>query len=676
MTRCLIVALLIVVCPNWLMAEVTRWEITKREAYAGGKPRGDRGAYERWTGKVHFAVDPGNEHNRQIVDLELAPRNGKGSVEFVADFEMLMPADRSQANGALLYEVNNRGNKTAPGIFDGGADDFLCRQGFVVLWSGWIAEVQPGDGKLRLQAPVPLENGKPLRGIVRNELVVDKPTQRASISYRGNQGSYRPAPGALDRVTVTRREREADRREAISRGQWKLHISDVEANGEKGQLPLVELEVEGGLQQGWIYEVIYEAEGSLVQGVGLAGIRDLVSALKFGASDAVNPLLKEDGTSLVDRAIGFGTSQSGRCVRQFLYDGFNADEQGRKVFDGVIPHVAGGGLGSFNHRFASPTRTNGQHEEHLFPADYFPFTYGEEIDPLTKRKEGILSKCRATDTVPKVFHTQSSSEYWHRSGSLVHTDPLGEKDSEIPPEVRLYTFGGTQHGAGSGVPGSKGSGTLPSNPVDYRPLMRALLMAMDAWIKEGSEPPPSVYPKLNDGTLVSWQRQESGWPAIRGVEYPRVIQTPPGLFRGSLWESKRIATLEPPEIKLHYVTKVPAVGKDGNERGTLNLPAVSVPVATYTSWNLRDASIGAAGELLSLQGGYIPLPRTMDERSASEDPRPALDELYRDYTDYKNRYLAAGEKLASERYLLAEDLPRLKALSERFQLMFDKSNGR
>lgn len=671
MARCFVAAsILVLVISSSGQAEVTRWEIVNREPYAGGKPRGERGAYERWTGKVHFAVDPANKLNQQIVDLALAPQNPNRQVEFVADFELLAPVDRSRANGAVLYEVNNRGNKTALGIFDGGADDFLCRQGFVVLSSGWIAEVQPGDGKLRLQAPVPLENGKPLRGIVRNEFVVDKPTQRASISHRGNQGSYRPAPDALEKAMVTRREREADSREAISRGQWKLHISDIEANGETGQLPLVELEVEGGLQPGWIYEVIYEAEGSLVQGVGLAGIRDIVAALKFGTSEDINPLLTEDGQPLIDRAIGFGTSQSGRCLRQFLYDGFNADEQGRKVFDGVIPHVAGGGLGSFNHRFASPTRTNGQHDEHTFPADYFPFAYGDEKDPLSGQRDGILRKCQETKTVPKVFHTQSSSEYWHRSGSLVHTDPLGSRDSEIPPEVRLYTFGGTQHGAGSGVAGPKGNGTLPSNPTDYRPLMRGLLMALDAWIKDDIEPPPSVYPKISDGTLVSWQRDESGWPAIPNVEYPRVIQTPPGLFRGPLWESQRIATVEPPEVKLHYVTKIPAVGRDGNERGTLNLPAISVPGATYTSWNLRDASIGAAGELLSLQGGYIPLVKTKSERSARKDPRPSLEDLYRDYADYESRYLAAAEKLVSQRYLMAEDLPRLGALCKKFKPAF------
>jgi hypothetical protein len=313
-------------------AKVTRWEIVKREPYANGKSFAAIGPYERWTGKVHYALNPRSEPNRAIVDLDRVPTNAKGDVEFWADFELLVPVDRSRANGALFYEVNNRGNKTAPGIIDGGADDFLCRQGFAILSSGWIAEVQPDGRKLRLNAPVPLENGKPLRalrGIVRNELVVDRPAPKASISHRGNQGSYRPAPDKLHQATLTRRQREADKREPVPADDWKLIVSDVEHDGVKGQLPLVELEVQGGLQPGWIYEVIYEAQGSLVPGAGLAAIRDIVSALKFGDASDTNPLLTDSGKPLVTRTLGFGTSQSGRCLRHFLWEGFNADEQGR-----------------------------------------------------------------------------------------------------------------------------------------------------------------------------------------------------------------------------------------------------------------------------------------------------------------------------------------------------------
>jgi len=668
MIRTLAVALLFLF-PQFALAEVVRWEIAKREPYDSGQPRGDRGPYEQWTGVVRFAIDPNAAANQQIVDLKLAPRNAEGNVEFWADFRMLVPVDLSKANGAVFYEVNNRGGPTAPRLIEGNADDFLCRQGFVVLWSGWIAQVQPDGSKLRLQAPVATDNGKPIRGIVREEVIVDRAVPKATISHRGNQGSYPPSESGLASAKVTRREREADPRQVVPRDDWKLVSSMVGTPEQSGQLPLIELEIAGGLKPGWIYEIVYEAEGPIVQGVGMAGIRDILSALKFGSADQ-NPLRTAAGKPVVSRALGFGTSQSGRLLRHFLWDGFNADEQGRKAFDGVISHVAGGGLGYFNHRFASPTRTNGQHDEHLFPADYFPFTYGDMTDPLSGKTDGILRKSRLTNTTPKVFHTQSSSEYWHRSGSLVHTDPLGKTDVEIPPEVRIYTFGGTQHGSGSGFPGPRGNGQLPASPADYSPLMRALVVALDAWVKDGTQPPPSAYPKIADGTLADWQRDKSKWPAIDGVNYPAVIQQPHYLDRGPKWDSERIATIEPPAIKGNYVVKVPAYEADGNERGTLNLPAITVPVATYTSWNLRHESIGAAGELLSLQGGYIPFAKDAAARAATKDPRPSLAERYKSYGSYEQSYIEAAEKLVGQRYLLAEDLPRLKALCERFKPVF------
>ncbi len=657
--------------------ELVRWDIAKREPYAGGKPRGEAGPYEQWSGTVYFALDPNDKANEQIVDLKLAPKNSAGKVEFSADFRMLAPVDRSKVSGTLFYEVNNRGGATAPRAIEAGADDFLCSHGYIVLWSGWIAEVQPGENRLRLQAPEATDGGKPIRGIVRSEVIVDRAAPRASLSHRGNQGSYRPTENGLVTARITRREREADPRQEIPKGDWHLVSSVVSDTNRSGQLPLIELEVAGGLKPGWIYEVVYEAEGPLVQGTGLAGIRDIVSALKFGAGEQ-NPLLSDSGKPLVQRALAFGTSQSGRCLRHFVWDGFNADERGRKVLDGVISHVAGGGLGFFNHRFASPTRTNDQHDEHLFPADYFPFTYDDSTDPFSGKTDGILRKARASNavsqasTVPKIFHTQSSSEYWHRSASLVHTDPLGKLDAEIPPEVRIYSFGGTQHGAGSGFPGSIGSGQLISNPADYTPLMRALVVALDVWVKDGKEPPASVYPTIADGTLVSWRKNEIGWPAIPGVTYPEVIQQPAFLDRGPKWDDERVATVEPPVIKGNYVVKVPAVDADGNERGCLNLPAITVPVATYTSWNLRNASIGGAGELLALQGGYIPFPLTREARLEAKDPRPSIAERYRSYEEYERLYMEAAERLVGRRYLLAEDLPRLRTLSQRFKAVFGK----
>src|SRR5262249_43673738 len=269
--------------------------------------------------------------------------------------------------------------------------------------------------------------------------------------------------------------------------------------------------------------------------------------LKYSDSDK-NPL-RADGKPAVRRAHGFGVSQSGRFLRNFLYLGFNADEAGRKVFDGLMPHVAGGGLGFFNHRFAQPTRHNGQHEEHSYPGDMFPFTYGDSTDAFSKRTDGILRRLAAEDAklLPKVMHTQSAAEYWHRSGSLVHTDPLATRDEALPDNVRLYAFGGTQHGPASDPPG-RGVADNLLNPGDYRPFLRALLDALDAWVKDGTEPPTSVYPRLDKGTLVGWRQKESGFPAIPGVRYPEVIQRPSALDHGEEFRTKGILSVHPPRI--------------------------------------------------------------------------------------------------------------------------------
>ena len=655
-----------------LHAAVTRIEIKTREPYLEGRAFDGIGSYERLRGKAYFAVDPKHAANQTVIDLELAPRNDAGLVEFSTDVELLAPKDLSKASGAILYDVNNRGNKLALGMFNTGADEFLIRKGYVVLWSGWIAETQPGSGRLRLTAPVATENGKPIIGPVRAEFVIEAAAERHTLAMWANQGSYEPTERGEREAVLTWRSREKDARVVIPRKHWRFEKRWIEDNGERGQLPVIDLVVAGGLQPGYIYEVLYEAQGPIVQGLGLAGIRDLLSFLKRETS-AKNPLFVIDTKMpAVKFAYGFGVSQSGRCLRQFLYDGFNADESGRQVFDGVIPHVAGGGLGFFNHRFASPTRHNGQHDNHLFPADQFPFTYGDEIDSFTGREDGILHRDQARGTVPKVMHTQSSSEYWHRAGSLVHTDPRGQRDAKLPPEVRVYCFGGTQHGAGGGFAATApGNGQLITNPADYRPLLRALLTAIDEWVRTGQEPPPSTHPRIADSTLVGWRESESGWKGIPGVRYPEVIQQPEHLDRGPEFYRFRRSTIEPPISRGHYVVNVPKCGADNNDLGTLLLPAVAVPVATYTSWNTRNRSVGAEGEMLGLQGGYIPFAKTKADREKLGDPRPALLERYRDFDDFRAQYRAAVDRGVEQRTLLAEDVAELMKLADRWRPLFE-----
>ena len=665
--------LFVVAFSPWsLPAAITRIEIKTREPYLDGRAFDGVGSYERLRGKAFFAVDPKHAANQTVIDLELAPKNDAGLVEFSTDVELLAPKDLSQANGAILYDVNNRGGKLALGMFNTGADEFLMRKGYVVLWSGWIAETQPGGGRLRLSAPVATENGKPITGPVRAEFVIEAAAERHTLAMWANQGCYEPTEHGERDAVLTWRQREKDARVVIPRGQWRFEKRWVEDNGERGQLPIIDLVVAGGVQPGYIYEVVYEAQGPIVQGLGLAGIRDLLSFLKHETSTKSPLFVTDTKKPAVKFAYGFGVSQSGRCLRQFLYDGFNADESGRQVFDGVIPHVAGGGLGFFNHRFASPTRHNGQHDNHLFPADQFPFTYGDETDSFTGREDGILHRDRARDTVPKVMHTQSSSEYWHRAGSLVHTDPRGQRDAKLPPEVRVYCFGGTQHGAGGGVAGSApGNGQLITNPADYRPVLRALLTALDEWVRTGQEPPPSASPRIADGTLVGWRESESGWKGIPGVRYPEVIQQPEHLDRGPEFYRFRRSTIEPPISRGHYVVNVPKCGADNNELGTLLLPAVAVPVATYTSWNTRSRSVGAEGEMLGLQGGYIPFAKSKADREKLGDPRPALLERYRDFNDFRTQYRAAVDRGVEQRTLLAEDVAELMKLADRWRPLFD-----
>ena len=649
-------------------AAVTRFEIVQREAFAGGKSFGGAGPYEKIVGRVHFAVDPAVRQNQAIVDLTRAPRNAQGLVEFSGDLFIVAPKDPAKGNGALLYDVNNRGNKLALRFFNeaGGneaADDgngFLMRNGFTVVWSGWDGELLPGGGRMQLTAPVASDGGKPITGPVRCEVVPTADTNKMLVVNWDNHGSYRPTPQGIETATLTIRERPLDARVTVPRGEWKLHVTDVAA-GSPSQLPRVELEVPGGMKSGFIYELIYEAQDPLVHGVCFASVRDLISALRNGTGQN-NPLASA-GNLPFKRAHGFGVSQSGRFLREFLYTGFNEDEQGRKVFDGLIPHVSGSGLGSFNHRFAQPTRHCQQHDHHDYPADRFPFAYETQHDPVSGKTDGILRRAEATKTMPFVMHTQSAGEYWTRSGSLSHTDPLGKQDATVPANVRVYLFGGTQHGVGA-YPPAPGLGKNLPNPGDYKPYLRSLLLALDRWSKDGVPAPASVYPTIQKGTLVHWDQASTKFPAIPGVKFPTVIQQPVYLDFGPRWESERIVDVQPPRYGGSYTVLVPKSGPDGNEVDCLSPPEVAVPLATYTGWNLRRKEVGAEDDLVSLTGSYIPLPVTKSDRQNADDPRESLEERYGSLPKYLTQLAAKCRELESAGYLLAEDTERILKLQE------------
>ncbi len=658
-----------------LSAEVTRFEITEREPFAGGKAFGSVGAYERIVGRVYFELDPNVLQNRNVIDLELAPRNARGRVELFADLLILAPKDLSNGNGALLYGVNNRGNLNLLRHFNYASgsnnptddkhagDGFLMRHGFTVVWSGWDGELLPGNSRLRLSPPKVTEN---ITGIVRCEIVPNGDTKRTLVNW-GNHGSYRPTAEGMKTATLTHRLLAGHPRVPIPREDWTLHVTEIESDSPT-QLPRVELEYPAGLNKMHIYELIYEAQDPVVMGTCFTSVRDLVSALMHGAGQS-NPLLV-DGKSPIRRAHSYGVSQSGRFLRELTYWDFNVDEQGRKVFDGIIPHVSGSGLGSFNHRFAQPTRHAAQHDHHDYPPDRFPFAYGTQTDPLSGLSEGILDRAQHSGSAPLVMHTQSSSEYWNRSGSLVHTDPLGTRDAEIPENVRIYFFGGTQHGP-SGFTTNTGDGQTAPNPADYKPFVRALLLALDRWAKDGTAPPPSVYPRIGDGTLVGWTQNATGFPNIPGIRYPHVIQQPSLLDFGSRWQEQRIVDNQPPIPRGDYRVLVPRSDPDGNELGCLSAPEVAVPVATYASWRLRKADGPAANQLYSLSGSYIPFPTTKIDGKTTGDPRQSVEQRYGTLDRYLKQLEAQCRKYELAGYMLPEDTQRtLRIQRERVEPLF------
>ncbi len=642
-------------------AELTRFEIVTREDFAEGQEFGKTGPYERIVGRAYYEIDPEDGANAAVVDLDLAPQNERGKVELSADLFMLSPKDPGKGNGALLYDVNNRGNKLALGTFCRAArtndpktgkhagDGFLFREGFTMVWSGWDGELLPGGDRLRLFPPLASESEEPVTGLVRCEIVPNSVTTRTVINW-ANHGSYRPTQKGLETATLTERLLPQHPRVPISRDQWEL-IATETPGAELSQLPKVELEFPAGLKKAHIYELIYEAKDPVIMGTGFPAVRDLISALRNGTG-AGNPVPP------IERTYGFGVSQSGRFLREFVHGGFNADEAGRRVFDGIIPHVSGGGMGCFNFRFAQPTRHAGQHDHHDYPPDRFPFAYETQTDPLSGQTDGILKRATESGTAPLVFHTQSSSEFWNRSGSLVFTDPLGERDADVPDNVRIYFFGGTQHGPSS-FPPSKGGGQTMGNPADYKPFLRALLVALDRWNATGEEPPPSQYPTIREGDLVAWTQNATGFPAIPGITYPRVIQQPSFLDFGPRWLDQRIQDRQPPLPRGDYQVRVPRSDADGNDVGCLRSPEVAVPVATYTSWRLRSEEAGAGNELLSLSGSYIPFPKTKDEREQSGDPRLSVEERYESLEGYLAKLEAQCREYERAGFLLGEDVPQI-----------------
>jgi alpha/beta hydrolase family protein len=600
-------------------AAVTRVQVVDRGEVVGG--------YERLAGKIYFAVDPKLGPNRIISDIDLAPRNAAGKVEFSADFYILKPRDAAKSNGTALVEITNRGGKGLLGMFDLASgsvdprtpaefgDNFLLEQGFTLVWIGWEFDVPPNPRLLHLFAPVATDHGKTITGMVLSEWEGDRPVTTISLGDR-NQVAYSAAdPNDTANKMFVRDTANGERR-AIARSKWTF--SDD-----------THVRMDDGFEPGKIYEIVYRAKDPVVAGLGPAAIRDYVSFLKQGASEL--------GDVRIQRAIGFGVSQSGRFLRTFLYDGFNQDEQKRRVFDGVWAHVAGAGRGSFNERFAQPSRDGHPFLNLFYPVDIPPFN----------EADGIFAKPMKDGVMPKLFLSNGSYEYWGRAASLTHTSEDGKQDVTPGKDTRIYFFAGSQHGAGS-IPPRKVEAVNTASVNDYRMSMRALLLAMQGWIKDGKEPPASQYPQIGKDQLV----------AASALAFPKIVDLATPRHKR---EAYRLDfSVLPPKAGPGYPTLVPQVDLDGNETSGIRMPEIAVPLASNTGWNLRNKTIGAPDELYSMVGSWIPFPVNQTERENNKDPRLSIEERYKNKRDYLERITNAAQKLVQSGYLLDQDIPKVR----------------
>jgi len=412
-----------------------------------------------------------------------------------------------------------------------------------------------------------------------------------------------------------------------------------------------------GFEPGKIYELVYASKDPPIVGLGPAAVRDLISFFKYGiAADTI----LGDHHDFIRRAYGYGVSQSGRFLRSFVYYGFNRDEQGRRVFDGLMPHVAGGGRGSFNHRFAQPSRDGHAFLNTFYPTDIFPFTDLAETDAETGITDGLLTHATPPAAVPKIFYTNTSYEYYGRSASLIHTTPdgapTGIKDAPLAPTTRIYFLAGCQHGP-SAFPPQRSETENRANPNNYRWTLRALLVALDRWVADGQEPPPSRYPKIADGSLASLQ--SVAFPRLPGVHFPTRIQQAWHVDYGEEFRSAGVVTIEPPKVGSAFSMRLPQVDADGNETAGIRMPATAVPLATYTGWNLRSPAIGAPDELYSMVGSFIPFARTKAERVMAGDPRLSVEERYAGKQAYLGKVRAVAHDLVEGRYLLDRDVQQV-----------------
>ena len=643
---------------------VTRLEITSATPFAGGQTFGEVGAYTHLKGTAHFAVDPLHPNNQTITDLAMAPRDSEGRVRFSADFEMLQPADSERGRGSIIFDVVNRGRKTILGFnsaqraMDAGAplepgNGFLMREGYTIVWCGWQADVPDDPHMIGMNAPQALNpDGTPLTGRILHQFQCNETTNVFLLADRTHVPHPPADPNEAGATLMVKDHPNEPATEVIPRDQFQF----VRVEDEQIEPDLNHVYLRGGFEPGRIYQLVYTSVGSEIVGLGMASVRDIVSFLKYESEEDGNPCA---GT--IERAHAFGSSQSGRFLRTYIYYGLNNDEQDRMALDGIVPHVAGGMRGEFNLRFGQPSKD----VCYIIP-ELFPFADTELTDPVTGNSGSLLTRMEESRNVPKIMFTNTSAEYWRGDAALIHTDFANMRDAEESDNVRRYHFSGTMHGSGTFPPQSIRvmdglKGQLPYNAVDYSPLQRALLTNLDSWVRDGVQAPASRHPSLDDGTGVESYTLREKFERLPSVDFPPRVTRAMRLDYGDEAHLGRTVKL-PAEQGEEYPSVVSDVDNDGNEVGGIRLPSVSVPLATNTGWNLRHPDNGNPDLVIGITGGLagwtVPFPKTEEDRKAAGDPRASIEERYESRDNYVEQVRSAAQDLVSEGYLLEEDIER------------------
>lgn len=620
------------------------------------------GGYQTLTGRAYGEVDPRLPLNAIITDLEFAPRNARGMVEYVATFTIIKPVDMAKASGVLLYFVPNRGRIN---LTDGGFLADARKQGHVLVASGWQGDLEAADGRETLSVPVARNpDGSSITGrVVARFSDMPANTTTLPILRGGVAGTADPASLDTSKATLTRRASEGSAVVPLRSDDWAF--ADCSRSPFPGTPDPGKICVKGGFNPAYLYELAYTAKDPKVHGIGFAATRDLNSYLRYGARDDAGTANVLGGR--ISWAIGQGNSQSGTFLRSFIHLGFNQDEAGRIVFDGSNPNIAARLL-AMNIRFAAPSGGAAMYEAGsdgvVWWADYADEARG-------RPSAGLLDRCRATDTCPKIVETFGSSEFYNLRASPSLVGTRADRDIPLPSSVRRYYFPGVRHGGGPGgfdpKPQQEACCGLAPNPNPSGDTLRALQNALVEWVVKGTLPPPSQYPRLDRGELVSPTQAALGFPTIPGVPLPDGVLTP--LYEYDFGphfnysDVSGVMTVQPPPIRQVLPTVVPKVDADGNETTGVASVLHQVPLGTYTGWNTVAGGF-YKGQIRTNAGGFIPFARSKAERLASGDPRPSLEERYGTHDNYVAKVRAAAERLVRGRYLLQEDAHRLIAQAE------------